>query len=108
MLALYLLFAWLVSAAAGAWLTERKGYGERAGLMLGLILPVAGLLLALALPARAGSKWRTASTNPSIPAEVRSSRRMCAGSECAILAAIRFTRPSNEFTNSVSVISQPR
>jgi hypothetical protein len=57
-LALYLLFAWLVSAAAGAWLTERKGYGERAGLMLGLVLTVAGLLVALALPARAGSKWR--------------------------------------------------
>jgi hypothetical protein len=57
-LALYLLFAWLVSAAAGAWLTERKGYGERAGLMLGLVLSVAGLLAALALPARAGSAWR--------------------------------------------------
>jgi len=57
-LALYLLFAWLVSAAAGAWLTERKGYGERAGLMLGLLLSAAGLLIALALPARAGSKWR--------------------------------------------------
>ena len=57
-LALYLLFAWLVAAAAGAWLTERKGYGERAGLMLGLLLSVAGLLVALLLPARAGSKWR--------------------------------------------------
>jgi hypothetical protein len=57
-LALYLLFAWLVSAAAGAWLTERKGYGERAGLMLGLLLSVAGLLIALGLPARAGSTWR--------------------------------------------------
>jgi hypothetical protein len=57
-LALYLLFAWLISAAAGAWLTERKGYGERAGLMLGLMLSAAGLLIALALPARAGSKWR--------------------------------------------------
>jgi hypothetical protein len=57
-LALYLLFAWLVSAAAGAWLTERKGYGERAGLMLGLILTVAGLLVAVALPPRAGSAWR--------------------------------------------------
>ena len=51
-LALYLLFAWLISAAAGAWLTERKGYGERTGLMLGLILTVAGLLIALLLPAR--------------------------------------------------------
>jgi hypothetical protein len=57
-LALYLLFAWLISAAAGAWLTERKGYGERAGLMLGLVLTVAGLLVTLLLPARADSKWR--------------------------------------------------
>jgi hypothetical protein len=57
-LALYLLFAWLISAAAGAWLTERKGYGERLGLMLGLILTVAGLLVALLLPGRPGSKWR--------------------------------------------------
>jgi fucose permease len=57
-LALYLLFAWLISAAAGAWLTERKGYGERPGLMLGLILTAVGLLVALVLPSRPGSKWR--------------------------------------------------
>jgi hypothetical protein len=40
--ALYLLFAWLVSAAAAAWLTERKGYGERLGLAAGLLLSVLG------------------------------------------------------------------
>jgi hypothetical protein len=57
-LALYLLFAWLISAAAGSWITERKGYGERTGLMLGLILTVVGLLVALVLPSRPGSKWR--------------------------------------------------
>jgi hypothetical protein len=57
-LALYLLFAWLISAAAGAWLTERKGYGERAGLVLGLLLTVAGLLIAVLLPSRPGSAWR--------------------------------------------------
>ena len=57
--ALYLLFAWLVSAATAAWLSERKGYGERLGLMLGLLLSVPGLLIALLLPGRAGSKWRT-------------------------------------------------
>ena len=57
--ALYLLFAWLVSAATAAWLSERKGYGERLGLMLGLILSVPGLVIALLLPGRPGSKWRT-------------------------------------------------
>jgi hypothetical protein len=57
-LALYLLFAWLISAAGAAWLTERKGYGERTGLVLGLILSVAGLLVAVLLPSRPGSKWR--------------------------------------------------
>jgi len=57
--ALYLLFAWLISATAAAWLSERKGYGERLGLMLGLILSVLGLVIALLLPGRSGSKWRT-------------------------------------------------
>ncbi|HTR95246.1 MAG TPA: hypothetical protein VMI73_26235 [Trebonia sp.] len=56
--ALYLLFLWLISAAAGAWLSDRKGYGERVGLTLGLLLSVVGLLVALLLPARPGSRWR--------------------------------------------------
>ena len=57
-LALYLLFAWLISAAAAAWLAERKGYAERLGLLLGLVLSVPGLLIALLLPSRPGSAWR--------------------------------------------------
>jgi hypothetical protein len=56
--ALYLLFAWLISAAAAAWLAERKGYGERVGLTLGLLLSVVGLLVMLLLPGRPGSKWK--------------------------------------------------
>ncbi len=56
--ALYLLFLWLISAAAGSWLSDRKGYGERVGLTLGLLLSVAGLLVVLVLPARPGSKWK--------------------------------------------------
>jgi hypothetical protein len=56
---LYLLFAWLLSAAIGAWMTERKGYGERLGLAFGLLLTVAGLLIVLLLPGRPGSLWRT-------------------------------------------------
>ena len=56
--ALYLLFLWLISAAAGSWLSDRKGYGEKVGLTLGLLLSVVGLLVVLLLPARPGSKWK--------------------------------------------------
>jgi hypothetical protein len=56
---LYLLFAWLLSAAIGAWVAERKGYGEKLGLAFGLLLTVAGLLIVLLLPSRPGSMWRT-------------------------------------------------
>jgi hypothetical protein len=56
--ALYLLFAWLISAAAAAWLADRKGYAERVGLTLGLLLAVVGLLVMVFLPGRPGSKWK--------------------------------------------------
>ncbi len=56
---LYLLFAWLLSAAIGSWVSERKGYGERVGLAFGLLLTVLGLLIVLLLPGRPGSLWRT-------------------------------------------------
>jgi hypothetical protein len=56
--ALYLLFIWLISAASASWLSDRKGYGERLGLTLGLLLTALGLLIALLLPSRPGSKWR--------------------------------------------------
>jgi hypothetical protein len=56
--AIYLLFAWLLSAAAAAWVSDRKGYGERVGLTFGLILSAVGLLIVLLLPGRPGSKWR--------------------------------------------------
>jgi hypothetical protein len=56
--ALYLLFAWLLSAAIGAWVSERKGYGERLGLAFGLLLTVAGLVIVLLLPGRPGSLWK--------------------------------------------------
>jgi hypothetical protein len=57
--ALYLLFIWLISAAASAWLADRKGYGERVGLTFGLILSAVGLVCVLLLPGRPGSAWRT-------------------------------------------------
>jgi len=55
---LYLLFAWLLSAAVAAWLADRKGYGERLGLAFGLLLSVAGVLIVLLLPGRPGSRWK--------------------------------------------------
>jgi hypothetical protein len=55
---LYLLFAWLLSAAIGSWLSDRKGYGERLGLAAGLLLSVVGLVLIALLPGRPGSRWK--------------------------------------------------
>ena len=55
---LYLLFIWLISAAAAAWLADRKGYGERLGLLLGLILSAVGLVIVAVLPPRPDSAWK--------------------------------------------------
>src|SRR4051794_4308507 len=55
---LYLLFAWLFSAAAGSWLSERKGYGERLGVALGLLFSGVGLLIVLVLPRPPRSRWK--------------------------------------------------
>ena len=61
---LILLFVWLISAAGGSSLSERKGYGERLGLTLGLLLSALGLLIAALLPGRPGSKWRVDGVRP--------------------------------------------
>jgi hypothetical protein len=63
--ALYLLFVWLLSAAIGSWLSDRKGYGEQVGLAFGLILSAIGLLIVLLLPGRPGSKWKSEGRLPS-------------------------------------------
>ena len=55
---LYLLFVWLISAAAGSWLSDRKGYGEKLGLTFGLLLSAAGLLIVILLPPRPNSAWK--------------------------------------------------
>jgi hypothetical protein len=57
--ALYLLFVWLLSAAIGSWVSDRKGYGEKVGLAFGMILSAIGLVIVLLLPGRPGSKWKT-------------------------------------------------
>ncbi len=79
---LYLLFIWLLSAAGGAWLSERKGYGERVGLAFGLILTAVGFLIVLLLPARPGSKWKIDGPLPK-----RSRRRPAVGAQDASSAA---------------------
>jgi hypothetical protein len=57
--ALYLLFLWLFSAIAASWLSDRKGYGEKAGLATGLLLSLLAVMVWLAMPARAESLWKT-------------------------------------------------
>ena len=56
--ALYLLVSWLASSVAASGLSERKGYGEKPGLALGLFLSVIGALIMLLWPARRDSKWK--------------------------------------------------
>lgn len=56
--ALYLLLVWLASAIAASWLSNRKGYGERAGLATGLLLTFAGVIVWLIIPPRSGSLWK--------------------------------------------------
>jgi hypothetical protein len=56
--ALYLLYVWLASAIVCSWLSERKGYGERPGLVTGLLLTAVGIPIWLLWPARPASKWK--------------------------------------------------
>ncbi len=63
-LALYLLFIWLASAILGAYMSSRKGYGEKAGLASGLLLSAVGALAWLVIPAKEGSDWRVVGPFP--------------------------------------------
>jgi len=56
--ALYLLYGWLASAIVANYLSERKGYGSRLGLALGLLLTVIGAVIMLVMPARKDSRWK--------------------------------------------------
>ncbi len=58
-LALYLTFAWLASAIVSAYLSDRKGYGERPGLASGLLLNAVGVIVWLLFPAKDTSMWKT-------------------------------------------------
>ena len=63
-LALYLLFIWLGSAIVSAYLSDRKGYGEKLGLASGLLLSLAGVVIWLVVPAKPGSDWRIVGAMP--------------------------------------------
>jgi hypothetical protein len=56
--ALYLLYAWLLSAIVCSYLARRKGYGERPGLAAGLLLSVIGVVIWLVWPAKPDSPWK--------------------------------------------------
>jgi hypothetical protein len=56
--ALYLTYAWLLSAILSSYLSNRKGYGERPGLASGLLLNVIAVLVWLVWPAKPDSRWK--------------------------------------------------
>ena len=58
--ALWLTYAWLLSAIVASYLSHRKGYGERAGLASGLLLNVVGVLIWVVVPPRENSLWKRA------------------------------------------------
>jgi len=57
--ALLFLYIWLLSAIAASYLSDRKGYGDRAGLATGLVLTALGALIWLVVPPKPESKWKT-------------------------------------------------
>ncbi len=65
--ALYLIYIWLGSAIAGAYLSDRKGFGERPGLASGLLLTFIGPIIWLFIPPKAETKWTTVGVFGSTP-----------------------------------------
>jgi hypothetical protein len=62
--ALYLTYLWLASCVVSSWLSARKGYGERPGLITSLLLSALGTVIWLAWPARADSRWKVQGALP--------------------------------------------
>jgi hypothetical protein len=56
--ALWLTYAWLLSAIIASYLSGRKGYGERPGLASGLLLNFVGVVIWLVMPAKEHSLWK--------------------------------------------------
>jgi hypothetical protein len=62
--ALYLTYIWLASAVAASWLSDRKGFGERPGLITGLLLSLVGAIIWLFWPAKSDSRWKVQGAIP--------------------------------------------
>ncbi len=56
--ALWLLYAWLISAIVASELSKRKGYGEKIGLGTGMFLSVVGAIIWIFIPPKSDSPWR--------------------------------------------------
>jgi hypothetical protein len=62
--ALYLTYIWLLSSVAASWLSDRKGFGERPGLITGLLTSAVGVLIWLVWPAKSDSRWKVQGAIP--------------------------------------------
>lgn len=62
--ALYLTYVWLLSSVGASWLSDRKGFGERPGLITGLLLSFAGVIIWLVWPAKDDSRWKVQGAIP--------------------------------------------
>jgi fucose permease len=62
--ALYLTYVWLLSSVGASWLSDRKGFGERPGLITGLLLSAVGLIIWLVWPAKNDSRWKVQGALP--------------------------------------------
>jgi len=56
--ALLALYLWLGSAIVASHLSARKGYGDKPGLVTGLLISVLAPVLWLVLPAKKDSRWK--------------------------------------------------
>jgi len=56
--ALWLLYAWLLGSIVASYLSDRKGYGEKAGLVTGLVISALAIVVWLLIPAKPASRWK--------------------------------------------------
>ena len=56
--AFWLLIVWLASSIVAQWLSDRKGYGEKPGLVTGLLLSALAIVIWLLIPAKRDSRWK--------------------------------------------------